>query len=649
MTIKSRCVWSILIGFTVAFGSTFSFAEENFKSSFASTLVDISRLPQFRPVLKVGSFSSYDRTGGNDDGFSGKYSYLRKESDGLVIAEAQGPGVLTRIWVAAPVSDSPISFFFDGEPRPRLVLPLSKLFAGNSPPFVNDLSGHALGGYYSYAPLEFAKSIRVVVGAEQFHFYMINYALYEPQVRVRSFQPGDWFMFPAIQHDGVQTNSQVVLFPGNTIPIFSAHDPGRILSLSIGPAEIFAGNGRAIVLRIYWDGAHRPAVEVPVGDFFGYSFGEPATQSLLLGTRDGWNYVRFPMPFAKSARIELSDQRTSGPPLQVTVKVLVSTQGKRPDEGTFHAEWRRENPTTRGKPFTYLDVSGHGQLVGAVLQSQGSEPGDTSFFEGDEEATIDGEVAIHGTGSEDSFNGGWYGIPGRWNGRLSLPFSGCLDYRMAISRTGGYRIFVGDAYTFRHRLRYTIEHGGEGNDVTADYIGTTFYYLDRPEGPTTALPDVTRRAVVDPKSFVVPLSPAPPVRGLLNTELIPNQSRVGNDLLSFLSLRVSPDLATTSGSQLGPPQVVLSVEAPQTGDYAIFVDGLMGPEGAILQLRANDEAAGNLIDFYSPTRVRTGPKKLADVHLIKGDNRLSLSIPGGNVRSKAQGIDLISVSGTYHP
>jgi len=42
-------------------------------------LLHLDRLAQLRSFVKVGSFSSYDRTGGNDDGFSGKYSFIRKE------------------------------------------------------------------------------------------------------------------------------------------------------------------------------------------------------------------------------------------------------------------------------------------------------------------------------------------------------------------------------------------------------------------------------------------------------------------------------------------------------------------------------------------------------------------------------------------
>ena len=59
-------------------------------------------LPQRKASTNIGSISSYDRTGGNDDGFSGKYSYIAKQDDGLVIADLKGPGVIYRIWTPTP-------------------------------------------------------------------------------------------------------------------------------------------------------------------------------------------------------------------------------------------------------------------------------------------------------------------------------------------------------------------------------------------------------------------------------------------------------------------------------------------------------------------------------------------------------------------
>src|SRR5205085_2910735 len=40
----------------------------------AAQLSRLDQLPRLRPTIKTGCVSSYDRTGGNDDGFSGKYS-----------------------------------------------------------------------------------------------------------------------------------------------------------------------------------------------------------------------------------------------------------------------------------------------------------------------------------------------------------------------------------------------------------------------------------------------------------------------------------------------------------------------------------------------------------------------------------------------
>ncbi|MGV3724741.1 MAG: hypothetical protein ACO1SX_27910, partial [Actinomycetota bacterium] len=71
-------------------------------------------LPRFRDSVKVACVSSYDRTGGNDDGFSGRHSFLRKEGDALVIADLKGPGCVYRIWTPTP-TDDPVEFYFDGE------------------------------------------------------------------------------------------------------------------------------------------------------------------------------------------------------------------------------------------------------------------------------------------------------------------------------------------------------------------------------------------------------------------------------------------------------------------------------------------------------------------------------------------------------
>src|ERR671912_1219611 len=91
-------------------------------------LADISRLSLYRQG-NMEQLSSYDRTGGNDDGFSGKYSALRQEAGGLVIADLKGPGVVNRIWTPTPTADT-MKFYFDGESKPRIAIPFIELFSG---------------------------------------------------------------------------------------------------------------------------------------------------------------------------------------------------------------------------------------------------------------------------------------------------------------------------------------------------------------------------------------------------------------------------------------------------------------------------------------------------------------------------------------
>ncbi|MHC4560914.1 MAG: hypothetical protein ACYS80_26840, partial [Planctomycetota bacterium] len=84
-------------------------------------LYRLDRLPLLKESIKVASVSSYDRTGGNNDGFGGQYSYVRKEKDGLVLADLKGPGIIYRIWTPTPTDDM-LEFYFDGENEPSIRL-----------------------------------------------------------------------------------------------------------------------------------------------------------------------------------------------------------------------------------------------------------------------------------------------------------------------------------------------------------------------------------------------------------------------------------------------------------------------------------------------------------------------------------------------
>jgi hypothetical protein len=106
--------------------------------------------------------------------------------------------------------------------------------------------------------------------------------------------------------------------PGGSHVLMDAKGPGVITHIwmtFLGPApEGWARQGSAnhqeLMLRIFWDGNPRPAVEAPVGDFFANCFGRRSEViSLPVVVEGGDSYNAFwRMPFRKSARIEIENQ-----------------------------------------------------------------------------------------------------------------------------------------------------------------------------------------------------------------------------------------------------------------------------------------------------------------------------------------------------
>lgn len=306
--------------------AAFGFAAGSFgQTPGIEELYRLDRLPAFKTSVKVGSISSYDRTGGNDDGFSGKYSFVRKDAEGLVLADLKGPGVIYRVWTPTP-SDDVMEFLFDGEPQPRISVKFRDLFLGKHPAFPRPLVGFGVGGYYCYVPLPFAKSCVVRMRAPRVQFYQINYALYSPETPIATYNPqpsaaelearqracelfgdagSDVSRFATPPGAKVQlSRTTITLEPNATKTVFQARRAGRMVGLRFSPAEAFAGKARDLLLKISFDG-EEPAVLCPLGDFFGYAWGRPAMQSLLAGTAGDLNYCYFPMPFDRRAVVEV--------------------------------------------------------------------------------------------------------------------------------------------------------------------------------------------------------------------------------------------------------------------------------------------------------------------------------------------------------
>src|SRR5438270_12792313 len=103
-------------------------------------------MPEIPSGVHEHEFSSYDRTGGNDDGFNGTYSCLSVASDGCVIAQSSGPGEIDSIWFTRNEGDvtatGNIRIELDG--RTVLDAPLQLAVNGDlGPPFAYPLVANA--------------------------------------------------------------------------------------------------------------------------------------------------------------------------------------------------------------------------------------------------------------------------------------------------------------------------------------------------------------------------------------------------------------------------------------------------------------------------------------------------------------------------
>ncbi|MFL6071884.1 MAG: glycoside hydrolase family 172 protein [Mycobacteriales bacterium] len=154
------------------------------------------RLPELSTGVKTRQFSSFDRSGGNDDGFSGNSSCLRRTATSCVIAEHSGPGELDSIWFTRDGGDvrgtGDITITLDG--KTVLHAPLQDVVDGKvGDPFTYPLVANAdqsSGGVYIAVPMTFRSSMRVSTDSTPY-FNHTSYRTFASADGISTFDPTD--------------------------------------------------------------------------------------------------------------------------------------------------------------------------------------------------------------------------------------------------------------------------------------------------------------------------------------------------------------------------------------------------------------------------------------------------------------------------
>lgn len=265
---------------------------------------------------------------------------------------------------------------------------------------------------------------------------------------------------------GAKGAAFIVVAPGETAVLADIRGAGIIHRMWMsGTIPRNEEQGRLIRLQIFWDGAKKPAVDCPVGDFFGTALGVAVPfESALFSNPEGRSFnFTIPMPYRKSARMLLVNEAKS---YALVWYDLNYTEVKAHEENVmyFHAAWRRELKTPTGRDFEILPkVTGKGRYVGANIGVIGNpDYRGTWFGEGEVKVYLDGDQdlpTLVGTGTEDYIGSGWG--QGVFRGR----YSGSLISDDKNDLYGFYRYHLDDPVYFHQDCRVTIQQ--IGNTSTA--------------------------------------------------------------------------------------------------------------------------------------------------------------------------------------
>ncbi|HZL37271.1 MAG TPA: DUF2961 domain-containing protein [Tepidisphaeraceae bacterium] len=487
--------------------------------------LDAYRMWDRWPYQRIGQRaymrSTYDRSGGNEGADASHFLYQIAD-DFNVALDVQGPGILYfaryNHW-----HGSPWHYVVDGsdhmvkesstanpahpvehstfEPRAAFPKPLAWTWSDTR------------GADLMWAPIGFERSFQMAYSRTH---YGTGYYIYD------QFVPGAKLSAPIKAWDGKTPPDRDVLelisraggdlLAGRaglskverTIDIPGGRAAGAI-EIGDGPAmlrgiEITAPKESAIDLgtarlRIWWDDRPLPSVDAPVALFFGAGtlynrdhradFVRAFPVNIHFSNRQVALNCYFPMPFFRSARIELvgADAAIKG----VHITCRYEPYRDPPNHvGYFHATYADHPLPVAGADMVLLDTrqeEGGGDWSGSFVGTSFifSHDANLNTLEGDPRFYFDDSLTPQGqgTGTEEWGGGGDY-----WGGRnMTLPFAGhpCGAHGPAEAVNeldkieSAYRFLLADLMPFGRNARITLEHGGT-NESVEHYETVTYWY-----------------------------------------------------------------------------------------------------------------------------------------------------------------------------
>jgi hypothetical protein len=476
------------------------------------------------PCQRIGARaymrSTYDRSGGNEGADASHFLYQLSDTNNVSL-DVEGPGVLYfaryNHW-----HGSPWHYVVDGidhlvretttsDPT-KPVADSVFLPADSFPPPMAVTWSTTKGADLTWVPIPFGKSFRMAysrtrygTGYYIYHQYVGGAKLSQP-IRAWNAEAPDQDVLDLIGRAGTDLAPTDARTEGAPLAKLAPKETRTVLVLDHAPATIrklgfsvpldqALAFGRAW-LRLTWDDRKEPSVFAPVALFFGAGtlYNRDSREYLVKAFP---SYIRFgpervelacffPMPFFKSARIELigpPDESVNG--VVWDIRHLPLKDSPR-DVGYFHATYRDHPNPELGHDLVLLDTcqaEGGGDWAGNFVGTSfifsdraflGTLEGDPRFFFDDSQTP-----QAYGTGTEEWGGGGDY-----WGGRnMTLPFAGHplgarneKEAKNDLDKIeSAYRFLLADLMPFGKNAIIRLEHGGIDNS-TEHYQTVTYWY-----------------------------------------------------------------------------------------------------------------------------------------------------------------------------
>ncbi|MDR3623384.1 MAG: DUF2961 domain-containing protein [Paludisphaera borealis] len=485
------------------------------------------------PYQRIGARaymrSTYDRRGGNEGADASHFLYQERD-DFNVSLDVEGPGVLYfaryNHW-----HGSPWHYEVDGTDH---IVKESSTADPNKPAadsvfqpaslFPNPLAwtwSATKGADLSWVPIPFERSFRMAYSRTH---YGTGYSIFHQFVRgaklSRPIRAWDAKTPPApealklIARSGTdiaprpgtsdgdkvgvrKQHGTVDLKQGETVALVKLENaPAMVRALEFSaPRDSDLALGRAR-LRVTWDDRPSASIDAPAALFYGAGalYNRNGREYLVKGFPIHVRYddsrvhlaCYFPMPFFRSAKVELIAASEPVPDVQWSVRTAPYRDPAN-HVAYFHATYADHGAAPEaGKDLVLLDTrkaEGEGDWAGHLVGTSfifshnarlDTLEGDPRFFFDDSQTP-----QAQGTGTEEWGGGGDY-----WGGRnMTLPFAGHpigeKDAKSAVNDLdkieSAYRFLLADLMPFGKNARIQLEHGGT-NESTEHYETVTYWY-----------------------------------------------------------------------------------------------------------------------------------------------------------------------------